>query len=327
MEDKNIEKAEANDQPQPEEKHKAPDLKPHKAFEDERQVPFEEAQAINAEPHLKDSGVRAVTTWKPEDAANFLAKAIRESQKPMAEALARPSVPASTVWLIIVVMLVFCAGLYNLLRVSDANLNETMEKLELFQSGADYKTREEIDRAMANKVGSVLSSKVRTMNNEKRLHAEYKEKLSELTEKLKVTQNELEKAKSGIGSNDKLSAQLEAATSRVSSLALDVEGKKQELEKQVKKNTSLIKANRLLQNQLDAQAEAMKALQKQLDASRELSKALSGENVPLIEKEQKEGVKEKADNKGDEKQDKKDKKDNVDAEKSSEVPSEKSEMM
>jgi hypothetical protein len=327
MEDKNIEKTESNDQSQKEEKHKSPNLKPHKAFEDERQVPFEEAQAINAEPHLKDSGVRAVTTWKPEDAANFLAKAIRESQKPMAEALARPSVPASTVWLIIVVMLVFCGGLYNLLRVSDTNLNETREKLELFQASADYKTVEEIDRATANKVGSVLSSKIRTMNNEKRLHAEYKEKLSELTEKLKSTQNELEKAKSDSGSNDKLSAQLEAATARVSSLALDIEGKKQELQKQVKKNGALSKANRLLQNQLDAQAEAMKALQKQLEAARELSKALSGENVPLIEKEQKEDVEKKTNNKGGEKQEKKDKKDNVDAQKSSEAPSEKSEMM
>lgn len=48
--------------------------------------------------------------WTPEDASNFLTNAIKESQKPLAEALAKPTIPMSAYLLTIGLMALLCGG-------------------------------------------------------------------------------------------------------------------------------------------------------------------------------------------------------------------------
>lgn len=247
--------------------------------EDNSKVPFDEAEAINAEPHSNPTE-RAVTTWRPEDAANFLAKAINESQKPLAKALARPSVPASVVWLIVVIFAVFIVGLLY-------QLNRMQEKNDKIAQNKITENVSKQDEANYRKVESVMSNLVKRLNSQKTDEAEKEilaEKVEGLTSALKNTEAQLEEKNNEIEKIKHSKQNIEEATDRISKLAIELEELKKENEKLELKKGRELKANKLLQNQIDAQSEAITALQKQLEAARKLISTLSGEETSAEEK-------------------------------------------
>jgi len=250
---------------------------------------FDEAQAINAEPHSQDTE-RAVTTWRPEDAANFFAKAINESQKPLAKALARPSVPAGIVWLIIIVLALFIGGL--LFR-----LHKLQQKNEEIVNKKISRTVVAQDENNIRKVESVIGNLVKRLNKDKVKKAEKDEletRLEDLSHTLKETMLELEEKEDQIKQAEKSKGNIKAASDKIEKLAIELEALRQEKNKVEKLKKREAKANKLLVNQLDAQREAIAALQKQLDAADKLAKALQGHD---LEEEKPEGKSEEKETK------------------------------
>ncbi|MHC4871709.1 MAG: hypothetical protein ACYTFY_07680 [Planctomycetota bacterium] len=250
-------------------------------IKDKGTEPFDEAQAINAEPHSPDTE-RAVTTWKPEDAANFFAKAINESQKPLAKALARPSVPAGIVWLIVIVLALFIGGLLFRLH----KLQQKNEEI------VDKKINRNVvvqDEDNIRKVESVIGNLVKQLNKDKVKEAEKDElenRLEDLSHTLKETmleleekEDELKEKESQLVRAEKSKDSIAAAGEKIEKLAIELEELRQEKDNVEKLKNREAKANKLLLNQLDAQREAIAALQKQLDAADKLAKTLQGHDI------------------------------------------------
>ncbi len=251
-----------------------------KITEDIEQVPFDEAESINAELH--SNRTRAVATWNPEDAANFMAKAINESQKPMARALARSTVPTNVFWLIVVILTVFIFGLLFQLDKMEKQKNKILaDKVN--------KSIKREDEETYVRVESTLSSLV----NQLKRNREKETEKNKIEEKLKAMSLTLKETMAELDSKDKKLKELESAKDKVASVTDEINNLTLELDKlrlEKKKIDKLknreVKANQQLQLQIEAQQTAIGALQKQLDAASKLAKILQGQDEKLKGKDQ-----------------------------------------
>ncbi|MBN1257829.1 MAG: hypothetical protein JXA52_09005 [Planctomycetes bacterium] len=247
-------------------------------------ISFEEAQAVNAEPHSAPD-MRAVTTWKPEDTANFLAAAIREAQRPYTEAIKRRGVPTGIVTMLILVFLVFIAGLFYLIFNIDLKLEKANEAAaEAIASAKNAEVEGAVKRIPLLTELEELKLKVereamRAVKAEEKAEASHRENL-EIQEAL--AQERL--------NHEQTELLLKKALEEVEDLSLKIAILEEE-QARVKEAKDLIAAASeaaekerqaavLLQKQLDAQAEAETAMRKQLEAAREMIKALQKENDP-----------------------------------------------
>jgi hypothetical protein len=236
---------------------------------------FEDAQAIDAEPHA-DPSARSLTTWRPEDAANFLASAIREAQRPYAEAMRRPSVPSQTVALVVGVLAIFIVGLFYLLirteetggragagPARDAALAAQAELTRLEAENQTLHAQLEKERRHSADLMALVESAGESRAEQRARVAELEQTVAEKEEQLEQAVKRIEELSAQLADQEEMQARL-TDTARLLKEALREAGKQKQ-------------AARLLQEQLDAQAEAMAALQKQLQAARKLGALASGE--------------------------------------------------
>lgn len=230
---------------------------------DESGESFDEVQAINAEPRGAAGDVRAVTQWRPEDAANFLAKAIQEAQRPYAEAMKRPTVPTGTVVLGMVIGGLFMVGLFFLLYQSEGRLEQALGRVDAVWQ----------EQSKATQGQAVVQEELLRTQKDLALQKARQEVV-------------LAEAKQAMSREKALDAQLEDALDQIQRLSRELEDQGTlrvrlvEAEKMARgalaEASKARRTTHLLQEQLDAQAEAKAALQRQLDAAQRLIRALQG---------------------------------------------------
>ncbi|MHC4884311.1 MAG: hypothetical protein ACYTGH_04420 [Planctomycetota bacterium] len=246
---------------------------PRPADPEVKQVPFDEAQAINAEPHDGAEGVRSLTPWRPEDAAHFLTQTIRESQRPLSEALAQRGVPTSVVLVGLITMIFFAGGLMFLIVRLDRKSTQTGE-------GKPPAGLSAVEEARWQQQADENASRVEALERE----------VASLEERLVIAARERDRAVARADAvEDKIDEVAEAGAKRIAVLAeqleqQDVLGARladaEELyRKTIAGQATQRKASTLRQQQLSAQTQEVESLRKQLAAAQELIRVLQGGDV------------------------------------------------
>jgi DNA repair exonuclease SbcCD ATPase subunit len=255
--------------------------------EEAERIPYEEAQAIDAEP--RRSAERAVTTWQPEDAANFLAKAIREAQAPYAKAMQRSTVPSYLVGLIVVVLAIIIGGLFYLLRTSQSELETARQQLAEARGAAGADERDLL-QSLNKQIRGLEKDKAELSAEVNSLEKDLMRKdadLAGMREKLTTLRTEAHQLREDLrGARNKLAEVEDQATEQeeVRARLREVEAIAEDAIAEAKQHRQ---AANLLQEQLNAQNDATEALRRQLTAARKLIFALRGEDPDeAIKKEQ-----------------------------------------
>jgi len=222
--------------------------------DDPKAVPFEEEQAIDAELHDSRSDVRAVAAWKPEDAANFLARAIQESQKPLNDALKQRGVPVGVAILGLVIALLFVAGLFHLILRYEDRVNRYEHRIE---TGEKMQSDSLAAREEARNLEAALAA-AKADRDKARARAE------ELDAQLDKAMGQINDLSRKLESQDTMGARV-AELERLSRNAIETARKRKQ-------------AVALLQEQIAAQQREAEALKAQLAAARKLALVLQDED-------------------------------------------------
>jgi hypothetical protein len=235
------------------------DKKQNGSDRDER-IPYDEAEAIDASPPPtpEQAETRAVTAWRPEDAADFLAKAIRESQRPFEKALARPSVPAGTVWLIVLILLVFAGGIYYRLHLKDQELQD-LRPMAMTAGGAEDRARRSEEEAAG------LRDRLDRSEREARRADEQLERTREDLQKTRAELADLEKK---LEASQVDREERERLLLRVDEAETTLKRVRDELER-------ARKTVRILEEQVRAQETTNQALRRELDVAKARIRDLS----------------------------------------------------
>lgn len=193
------------------------------------------------EDERNEQGKRPVV-WTPEDASNFLTAAIKESQKPLAEALARPSVPLSAFLVALLVVALLCGAAVAFFLKERAWYRQRIDNLQTKTQSLQDKAADETARA------SRLEGAADQID---RLHAR-EESLAQQASEYRARIDELKK---------QADAMRRASTGRLEEVA--------RARNQI----------RLMQEQIDGIEQEKSALSRQVTSARKLIRALQEETL------------------------------------------------
>lgn len=156
------------------------------------------------EDRVDDSSRHAVV-WTPEDAAHFLTSAIKESQRPLAEALARPGVPVRVVYLGCLVGVIFMCGMFFQLYQAQHHIRSVEEERQAL-SGKIEHAQGELRALSENRSAQAIS--LVTLRQER---VDAQSRLDAAQMKLDEAQAELARKNHALGQARQQGAELESA--------------------------------------------------------------------------------------------------------------------
>jgi len=252
----------------------------------------------------KNQESRLPVIWTPEDAANFLSAAIKEAQRPLAQALQRQGIPPWAFGLIIIVTVAaICLGWLHFdeqLKKAWQRNTEQFRELQTVHAKAD-KARDDkaaTAEALRQKYDSIVEQNAlaqgelaarKRQQEELEIKAAIAEKVAaeaqkELRqqraaaeERIAMLQQDYEKmllrADKENGSQAQLRQELDQANSQKSSAAQETENLRQQLA-EARKQVDLLK------QQLVGMDEERQALRKQLQAAQAMLTGSAGNTAP-----------------------------------------------